>query len=100
MSRTYKKNPYITDNSNSHEMKKIASRVTRRKLNSSDSIITGSKYKRFFDSYDICDYKFRLDLNEAISQYNNDYNRYSWFREKFPTIEDYIVYWKKNYRAK
>lgn len=70
MSRSYKKNPYCTDNGNSKYGKRIANRVTRKKLKSKkfeDEVLPkGKKYKQLYCSYDICDYKFYETKKEAM----------------------------------
>ena len=102
MSRSYKKNPIANDgsaNSTQHS-KRLASRRLRRSLNNSDELLQGSKYKRHTCSYDIHDYSFRFSWEDARKDYYGCYQRYSWFREEYPTLEDYYKWWAKYYKRK
>ena len=100
MSRSYRKNPVVTDNNDSHQSKKLASRSLRRKLKNSDELLKGSSYKKHYESWDICDYKFRKTREEAIEGYYSSCNRYKYFKEEFPTLEDYLKWWYKTYLRK
>lgn len=102
MSRSYKKHPWVTDGSpgNTQHSKRIASRRLRRALNNSDELLQGSKYKRHTCSYDIHDYKNRWTWDEAIKRYEDNLNQYEWFKEEFPTIEEYRKWWEKYYKRK
>ena len=102
MSRSYKKNPVVTDGSarNTQHSKRLASRRLRRSLNNSDELLQGSRYKRHTCSYDIHDYAFRLSWEDAMKQYEGDYQRYSWVREQYPTLEEYRKWWEKYYLRK
>jgi hypothetical protein len=62
MSRSYKKNPICADRN--PEMKRIYSRKIRRK--GLDVIPNGMAYKKFCESYEICDFKFRSTLEEHL----------------------------------
>ena len=81
MSRSYKKLPVITDSNTNHRYqpsnKAIANRVLRKRLkfeiqkfNQDDSNTVPSQkkstFKKYYPSYDICDYRFDLrDLNKS-----------------------------------
>lgn len=62
MSRSYKKNPYLTDGSRGNKksgkvhMKNCANRVVRH---TPDLPLKGSGYKKTFYSYSICDFRVR-----------------------------------------
>jgi hypothetical protein len=100
MSRSYKKSPYCTDNGNSKENKKIASRVTRRKLKN-DILPKGTKYKQIYCSYNICDYKFRSTKLETIENFLNDNPSGKGTRGgKDFTLNDCINLWNKYYFRK
>jgi hypothetical protein len=71
MSRSYRKNLILTDNSSNHRYKpsrkQVASRITRAKLKHNPDLTT--VYKKVYDSYDIVDFKTRYDpAFEYISQ--------------------------------
>lgn len=102
MSRSYKKNPVVTDGSpgNTQYSKRLASRRLRRELNNSDELLQGSKYKRHTCSYDIHDYKNRWSWLEAVKDYYGNYVEYCYFREKYPTLEDFRQWWEKYYLRK
>lgn len=83
MSRSYKKTPIITDSSKSYKFqpspKTVANRILRSKLKSelkhaekSDfiNLLTHKKstFKRYYESYDICDFKFRPDFSDSPTE--------------------------------
>lgn len=73
MSRSYKK-PWITDNGRNRLFyKNYANRVIRRKPIDFE-IANGCSYKKHFDQYSICDFKF-------------PYNPYPWVSINFRTGE-------------
>lgn len=80
MSRSYKKSPIITDSAKPYKFqpspKTIANRIVRRKLKSelnqgqlNDFINIPtqkhSTFKKYYESYDICDFKFRLEFSNS-----------------------------------
>ena len=102
MSRSYKKHPWVTDGSpgSTQQSKKLANRRLRKYLKNSDELLQGSKYKRHTESYDIHDYKNRWTWEDAKAYYEHDCNKYSWFRDRYPTIEEYRKWWEKYYKRK
>lgn len=56
MSRSYKK-PYVKDKSNKKDGKKAANNKVKR----TKEIGNGKQYKKVYNSWNICDYKFRID---------------------------------------
>lgn len=69
MSRSYKKHPCCKDKNKG--MKQIANRRVRRgKYN----IPSGKSYKKYFCSYDICDYIFYQSFSEFIESYKRCHN--------------------------
>lgn len=74
MSRSYKK-PVITDGSKGRKgrgrsMKSFAN----RKIRNIDDLPTRERgaYKKFFCSYDICDYKWRYSIDDAIGDWEEE----------------------------
>ena len=67
MSRSYRKNPVLTDNGCSKQGKRIANGIVRAKLRTGkyDSGLRVAGYKRMTESWNICDYAFRKDVSEA-----------------------------------
>ena len=102
MSRSYRKNPIIKDNGKSKkEMKSLANRKVRRKLNDSDfNISNGNAYKKEFESWDIADFISRWTKEDAIKEYESKSKKYRWFKEEWPTLEDYLNYWEKTMHRK
>ncbi len=101
MSRSYKKNPYATDNGNSKIGKRIANRKFRR---TSYNENTGGRlqHKKYTESWDICDYRWRMTREDAIHWYENEMNSQasSYFKKRYPTLEAWLKYWDKCYRRK
>ena len=102
MSRSYRKNPIIKDNGKSKkEMKSLANRKVRRKLNDPDfDIADGKAYKKEFESWDIADFISRWTKEDAIKEYESKSKKYRWFKEEWPTLEDYLNYWEKTMHRK
>ena len=102
MSRSYRKNPIIKDNGKSKkEMKSLANRKVRRKLNDSDfNISNGKAYKKEFESWDIADFISRWTKEDAIKEYESKSKKYRWFKEEWPTLDDYLNYWEKTMHRK
>lgn len=106
MGKSYKRNPYVTDNKHSHESKKHASKIVRRKLNSNhDLSLPGNSYKKVYESWNICDYAFRMTEQDAIDDYYdwsdpNSVNYCKFLVEEFPTLESFLAWWKKHYKSK
>lgn len=102
MSRSYRKNPIVKDNGKSKkEMKSLANRKVRRKLNDPDfNIADGKAYKKEFESWDIADFISRWAKEDAIKEYESKSKKYHWFKEEWPTLEDYLNYWEKTMHRK
>ena len=84
MSRSYRKNPIIKDNGKSKkEMKSLANRKVRRKLNDPDfNIADGKAYKKEIESWDIADFISRWTKEDAIKEYESKSKKYRWFKEE------------------
>lgn len=90
MSRSYKKNAWWKDYNK--DSKKIAARITRRKLKDLDAgYIKGNRYRKQFNSYNISDYKFPCSWE--------DFENWSW-TNCFETKEKAYAYWKAKYGSK
>lgn len=101
MSRSYRKTPILKE-SGKKKKRTFANRKVRRKLNSDldYTLANGKAYKKVFESWDITDYVFRLTKEEAIADWYASVEEYPWFKEYYPTLESYIIWWKKTYRSK
>lgn len=62
MSRSFKKNWIVTDNYGS-SYKKFAKRQANKRIRKSESVPDGKAYRKFFESWDICDYKIHYSQN-------------------------------------
>lgn len=103
MSRSYKKNPYCTDynRGSTKQSKRRANHVLRRKLALEKDMPSRIQHKKYTESWNICDYKWRMTKEEAIEWYkyhSNDATEY--FRKRYPTLEDWLSYWEKCYKRK
>ena len=102
MGKSYRKNPIVKDNGKSKkEMKSLANRKVRRKLNDPDfNIADGKAYKKEFESWDIADFISRWTKEDAIKEYESKSKKYRWFKEEWPTLDDYLNYWEKTMHRK
>lgn len=105
MGKSVKKNPVATDNTRSKFQKKIASKKVRQALKNSEYLLNGNLYKKVTESWDIHDYTFRLTKQEAIKNYYrwlqlDEENGFTTTKTLFPTLEDYLNWWEKNYLRK
>jgi len=98
MSRSYKKNPYVTDHKrrSTKQSKRIANRRVRRRLCDKD-MLGRIQHKKYTESWNICDYRWRMTREEAIEWYNyrSDNEASSYFLERYPTLESWLNYWEK-----
>ena len=103
MSRSYKKNPYVTDHKrrSTKQSKRLANRRVRRRLCDEDTL-GRVQHKKYTESWDICDYKWRMSREEAIEWYESEgFGMASgYFKERYPTLELWLEYWEKCYKRK
>ena len=98
MSRSYKKNPIITDGRTPtvKRMKRIANKKVRHTKN----LPNGKSYKKVFETYDIHDYISRWTWEEAkLAYFHFDPNGINWQKD-YPTLKDFYKYWRKYYFSK
>lgn len=104
MSRSYKKNPYVTDHKrkSTKQSKRIANRKVRRRLGQDEDMPARLHHKKMTESWDICDYKWRMDRNQAIEWYItlSQYEASDYFKKRYPTLESWLEYWEKCYIRK
>ena len=105
MSRSYKKNPYSTDHTrkSTKNNKQIANRVVRRHVNCMDEDMPARlQHKKMTESWNICDYRWRMTRQDAIDWYNNEManSASNYFKKRYPTLEAWLKYWDKCYRRK
>ena len=104
MSRSYKKHPFVVDHHarTTKERKRFANKHIRQ---DKDFDINGSAYKKCRESWDICDYRYIWTREEAIEQWYAaeraaDRHEYSWIRNEFKTLEEWLNYWEKCVKRK
>lgn len=104
MSRSYKKSPYVTDHrrKSSKINKRLANKRFRRIIARTEDTPCGSAYKKYIESWNICDYRWRMTREDAIHWYENEmeHDASSYFKEHYPTLKDWLKYWEKCYRRK
>jgi len=62
MSRSYRKT-FITDQSYRSKTPKFFKKQANRKVRRTKDVPDGNRYKRYYDSWVICDYKSLIDIN-------------------------------------
>ncbi|MBQ6503159.1 MAG: hypothetical protein IJI57_04530 [Flexilinea sp.] len=96
MSRSYKHTPYCGDTKNKYmkryATKRFKSLVKRQNL---DDEIAPGMYKRYFCSWDICDYYTILTLKEHLMSYRDEYRYGTYVRDDI-SDEEKIKRWKKD----
>ena len=97
MSRSYKKHHRVKDPAGKH-MKRYANKKVRR----TNNVPNGKAYKKFFESWDISDWNWYWSRSQAIADWETAQKRkgYSWIREEFETLEEYLIYWEKCVKRK
>ena len=98
MSRSYKKRPWCCDNSNRKEMRVVANRIVRSKLKHDPNCIPsrGKSYRKLFESWDICDYKWTSTWEQYWKR--ELYYYYIWGGRKPDKKEAYRDWLKFYYR--
>lgn len=109
MSRSYKKNPWVTDHKrkSSKISKRLANQQFRRKISLEEDMAARPKHKKYTESWSICDYKDRMSRLEAIYHYENMERvqaayptiHFKFFK-RFPTLDKWLAHWEKWYRRK
>ena len=100
MSRSYKKSPFVTDHPRKYSKlrKRVANKRFRQQIKAEEEKLSQPLYKRYTDSWDICDYKWRTTKKEAIDWYFYCNNPYIY--ETYPTLKDWLNHWEKWHRRK
>jgi hypothetical protein len=97
MSRSYKKHPVCTDNRHSGSTKRIVNRSIRAHQRAHpEDIANGGHYRRFWCSWDICEYRFRTSWAEWLQMARKKLGR-----ELTPEdVRDERRDWVRYYRTK
>ncbi len=94
MSRSFKKNPFVTDcGPGRADAKRRASHIFRRKIALEEDLPSRPQYKKYVESWDVCDYRWRMTKAEAIEWYETKAGEE--FKKRFPTLERWLHYWAK-----
>ena len=103
MSRSIRKTPIVKDGGRSSKRgKKQANKAVRKYK---DEISNGAAYKKIYCSYNINDYITYWTEEDAIELYYELKEKYSnwgmdYFEKKYPTLESYLLYWRKEMKYK
>lgn len=108
MSRSYKKNPFVTDHKcgTTKSLKRLANRTFRRKISCDEDMPARPAHRKYTETWNIHDYSWRMTREEAIEWYNEQLewqkNKGSldYFLKRYPTLEAWLKYWEKCYRRK
>ena len=99
MSRSYKKFTVCKDQ-NSRYGKRMARRAVRR----NENVPSGGKFKRYYCSWNICDYrsKERFYTSEEFRRnwYDKTNKDFEWLRNRFRTWKEAYRHWLRWYRMK
>jgi len=97
MSRSYRKTPIVKDNGKSKkEAKAHANRTVRRRLKDPDyEIADGKAYRKEVESWGIADCISYWTEEQARAEYPAKCAQYKWFKEEWPTLESFLIFWKK-----
>ena len=100
MSRSYKKNPFVTDHrrGTTKGLKRLANRTVRRHVNEMEDMPSRLPHKKMTETWNIHDYSWRMTREEAIEWYKYEASEY--FKEHYPTLEAWLNYWEKCHRRK
>ncbi|MCT3324837.1 hypothetical protein EFP50_03280 [Lacticaseibacillus paracasei] len=97
MSLSFKKNPVVKDWNQG--MKQVANRNLRAKMKRGelDDLLSGksNRYRRVYESWDISDYAFRSDLQDAAQPWT-----LVWVYERIHLLDDLLLWPKKPVNAK
>ena len=91
MSRSYKKNPFTTDQRNKRIGKRFANKRVRKSAFEDALQGKSADYKKLYEQYDICDYRWRWSKEDAIK----DYYENERLQQLYPTLELFLEYWAK-----
>ena len=103
MSRSYKKTPICTDYKKG---RKYFKRKANKRVRKEENIPHGRKYKRYYNTWDIHDYRFRWSKEEAEKDYYKDLTDISHphtieYTQRYKNKEEYLnAEWRKWFKDK
>ena len=105
MSRSYKKFPLAKQGKSNKVGKKFANRRVRRQIKRGIDIPSGRSYKKVYESWDICDYRWTKSKADTIQDWEEDQkqiaNGVNTWKANYPqTKEEAIIEWYKFYKRK
>ena len=96
MSRSYKKHPFIKDQSYRKSGKKYANRKVRR----SKDTLQHRDYKKQYCSWEISDYISYMSEDELVAEFCKSRKTKDHWMNKFSTLDEALSWWKKEYLGK
>ena len=95
MSRSKRHTPIVKSCGTGKWGKKQANKKLRREKYLS---LKGKQYKKVYESWDINDYILYWPIEEAIKDWYDEEGEpenLQWRHERYKTLENYLLYWKK-----
>ena len=74
MSRSYRKS-WVTDGYTGSKRKQFFKRLANKVVRRSEEVPNGKAFKKFFDTWSICDYRYYADVTESWCDNPCYYNR-------------------------
>ena len=103
MSRSYKKHPIYKEGYGSKRLQRMK-RFSNKKIRHTNNVPDNYEFKKFFESWEIHDYKFRKTEAEFKKDWENEElhpERYgTLFHDKFGTYKKALHCYRKFYRNK
>ena len=93
MSRSYKRRPIVKDHNSGKYGKRQGNKAVRRKK---DFSLSGSEYKKVYNSWNIHDYISYYSKEDAIKDwYKEEKERSKYLHKKYGTLKKWLQAWKK-----
>ena len=96
MSRSYKKHPWVTDDSTPRT--KNEKRIANKRVRHKEDTLNGGSYKHAYESRAIKDSKYMWTWEEAEEEWENGNNTH--LKRRYPTLKAYYRYWLKCTKGK
>ena len=68
MSRSYRK-PWIVDGYKGSKWKQFCKNQANRKIRRTENVPNGGTYRKFYDPYNICDYKWSVNVTNKDDEF-------------------------------
>ena len=96
MSRSYKKHPWVTDDSTPRT--KNEKRIANKRVRHKEDTLNGGSYKHAYESRAIKDSKYMWTWEEAEEEWENGNNIR--LKRRYPTLKSYYRYWLRCTKGK